>query len=147
SVCTEIDNIKSLFSYRCRKEKVTLTSSCDTTIKIKGSSVRFNQCLSNIVSNALDAHTLSKRSHKTIGISVQKNPSDISITITDNANGIAPTTLNKIFNPFFTTKSIEKGTGIGLSMTKNIIEEAFRGTISAKSTPKIGTTFTITLPT
>lgn len=147
SVCTEIDHIKSLFSYRCKKEHVQLRFSCDQTIKIKGSSVRFNQCLSNIVSNALDAHTLSKRSHKTIGISVQKNPSDVSITITDNANGIAPTTLNKIFNPFFTTKSIEKGTGIGLSMTKNIIEEAFKGTISATSTPKIGTTFTITLPT
>lgn len=147
SICKEIDHIKSLFSYRCREEKIILTSSCDTDLKIKGSSVRLNQCLSNLVSNALDAHSLSKKASKTITISVLKKNSSLSIAISDNANGMPPATLNKVFTPFFTTKSIEKGTGIGLSMTKNIIEEAFNGTISATSTPKVGTTFTIHLPT
>jgi len=146
SINDEINTVKNLFSYRCRKEHVTLTSSCDSRIKIKGSSVRFNQCLSNIISNALDAHTLSQTSQKTISIIVGKKRSNISISISDNALGMSQKTLTRIFDPFFTTKNIEKGTGIGLSMTKNIIEESFHGNISAESTPKVGSTFHIILP-
>ncbi len=145
-ICTEVHRIKDLLSYRCRKEHVTIKSQCDPSIHIQGSSVRFNQCLSNIVTNALDAHALTKKSQKSITIDVCSNPADVTLTISDNAHGMDFKTLTHIFDPFFTTKGIEKGTGIGLSMTKNIIEESFHGSITVQSKLKSGTTFFIRLP-
>ena len=145
-ICVEIDRTKNLFSYRCRKERVSLITSCDPLIHVKGNSVRFNQCLSNIVANALDAHTLSSKAHKTVHISVVSLKDTISIVISDNALGMKPSVKKHIFDPFFTTKGIDKGTGIGLSMTKDIIQNSFKGTIDVESTIEVGTKFTVLLP-
>jgi len=67
------------------------------------------------------------------------------ITVADTGHGIPPEDLPKIFDAFFTTKETGKGTGLGLTVVKGIIEE-HGGTITAESEPGHGTTFTITLP-
>lgn len=145
-ICTEIGRVKSLFSYRCRKEQVSFITACDPSIHLRGNSVRFNQCLSNIVANALDAQTLSTKKNKTVHVTVEKDKDTITVKISDNALGIKPSVLKHIFDPFFTTKGIDKGTGIGLSMTKEIIQDSFKGTITVETKSQIGTTFTISLP-
>jgi two-component system NtrC family sensor kinase len=73
------------------------------------------------------------------------NTSDVRITIKDTGTGIEEKHLNKIFDPFYTTKSPGKGTGLGLSVCLRIIE-SFGGNISVGSFPAEGTTFTIMLP-
>jgi len=67
------------------------------------------------------------------------------LTVQDTGHGIAESDQNQIFEPFFTTKGAEQGTGIGLSMSKNVIER-YGGKISVVSQVNVGTTFTITLP-
>lgn len=69
----------------------------------------------------------------------------ITITISDTGKGIYPEDAEKIFNPFYTTKEYGRGTGLGLSVSKDIIE-SFKGTISVKSTPGEGSSFIISLP-
>lgn len=69
----------------------------------------------------------------------------INIEISDNGMGIEPHNLDKIFDPFFSTKEPEKGTGLGLTISKSIIEQ-FKGTIKIKSIYRQGTTVTICLP-
>lgn len=70
----------------------------------------------------------------------------ITISISDSGKGIYPADLKKIFNPFYTTKEYGRGTGLGLSVSKDIIE-SFKGTIRVESTPGEGSSFIITLPT
>ena len=70
---------------------------------------------------------------------------NILLEIADNGYGMDQKTLDKIFNPFFTTKDVGKGTGLGLSICRRIIEQ-HRGTIRATSALGKGTTFTVELP-
>jgi signal transduction histidine kinase len=69
----------------------------------------------------------------------------ISVQIADTGTGIAKQTLNQIFEPFFTTKKSGRGTGLGLFITKKLVE-SFSGTISVESSEGEGTCFTLTFP-
>ena len=69
----------------------------------------------------------------------------VRIDVSDNGAGIARQDLQRIFDPFFTTKPVGLGTGLGLSVSYNIIRK-HGGEISVDSAPGIGTTFTIRLP-
>ena len=69
----------------------------------------------------------------------------IQISVTDNGSGIPDTMKEKIFQPFFTTKPTGSGTGLGLSLSYDIIK-AHRGEISVNTKENEGTTFTIQLP-
>ena len=87
----------------------------------------------------------------TVTVKTEKNPSlegrgaEIVITVSDNGNGIPQNIIDKIFQPFFTTKPTGQGTGLGLSLSYDIIK-AHGGKIKAVSTETNGTTFTIQLP-
>ena len=70
-------------------------------------------------------------------------PGSVSIMLADSGKGIPTDNLNRIFNPFFTTR--QQGTGLGLSITQRIVEQ-HNGEISVMSSTGKGATFTITLP-
>ncbi len=70
----------------------------------------------------------------------------VEIRVTDNGNGISPENMDKIFQPFFTTKPKGEGTGLGLSLSYDIITEGHQGKLSVESTVGTGTTFKIELP-
>jgi len=99
------------------------------------------QVVLNLMTNAL--HAVSIGGH--IVASAAYTPQTLEISISDNGCGIQPEDLDKIFNPFFTTKPPGQGTGLGLSMCHNLVE-GLGGTIEVKSTVGQGTTFTIHLP-
>jgi two-component system NtrC family sensor kinase len=69
----------------------------------------------------------------------------VNVKFKDNGIGIAPENLNRIFEPFFTTKEAGKGTGLGLAVSKRIMDE-HNGKIEVESTPGKGTTFTLKFP-
>jgi len=109
-----------------------------------------HRSLLNLLTNAIDAsapaaadHTLSPGA---VTISSLWDPDHrrIGLAVTDNGPGIAPHELPRIFEPFFTTKG-SRGTGLGLAVTRKIIE-GLGGTINVQSTPGQGTTFTLSLP-
>ena len=80
-----------------------------------------------------------------IDIRTDCNERKVWIEVQDNGPGIAPEILKKIFDPFFTTKDPGTGTGLGLSVSQNIIQQ-HGGKLEVSSTVGVGTTFTITLP-
>ncbi len=102
------------------------------------------QVFINILSNARDALAAVK-GVKTIKVKCGVALGEIIVTVSDNGGGMDETVRNKIFNPFFTTKSAGTGTGLGLSISQGIISQ-HKGRISCDSKPGIGTTFTISLP-
>lgn len=106
-----------------------------------------NQVLLNIVINA--AHAIEKKHLDDFGlikIKTFKGGGDIVISISDNGVGIKEEDRDNIFNPFFTTKEIGKGTGQGLSIVKDIVVAKHNGDITVESEVGVGTTFTVTLP-
>jgi signal transduction histidine kinase len=101
------------------------------------------QVISNMIANSLDA--LSDEG--TLRLRLRKRGSDVYFVIADSGHGIAEEHTHKIFQPFFTTKG-ERGTGLGLSLSRKIIER-HRGKISMRSSVrqgKTGTTFRVRLP-
>jgi len=101
---------------------------------------QMQQVFLNLMLNAIDAIP----ARGTITVTTRKESNDaVQIIIADTGKGMSRENMNKIFNPFFTTKP--KGTGLGLAICKRLIE-LHNGTIHVSSTPGEGTTFYITLP-
>lgn len=82
----------------------------------------------------------------TIIVSTQKIDNQIIIKISDNGTGMSEATKIKIFQPFFTTKASGQGTGLGLSLSYDIIVKGHGGTLEVKSTEGVGSAFTIQMP-
>ena len=99
------------------------------------------QVLANLVNNALDA--LKKGG--TIGIAARRDGAEVVIKVADNGSGIRPEDLDRIFQPFFTTKPVGKGTGLGLAVVYGIVR-GWGGTISVESVPDQGTTMIVRVP-
>lgn len=119
--------------------------------RIEGYPNEFKQAMVNLVNNAKDA--IDERKSKlpledqyrgTIEVSLQVSDKHVQIKIKDNGNGIPDELRDRIFEPYFSTKANNKGTGIGLYMTRVIIESNMNGTISLGN-PEIGAEFIITL--
>ncbi|MBS1730756.1 MAG: GHKL domain-containing protein [Bacteroidetes bacterium] len=106
--------------------------------------------LLNMINNAFYAINEQKKIHPEnyepeVDISTKKINDKVEIKISDNGNGIPPALVDKIFQPFFTTKPTGSGTGLGLSLSYDIIQ-AHGGKITVNSKEHEGTTFIIQLP-
>ena len=101
------------------------------------------QALLNIIGNAMDA--CGNQEGSVVKIKTSATGDRFQVTVTDNGTGIRKEDLDKIFDPFYTTKKIGEGTGLGLSITYGIIEK-HNGTIDVNSTLGEGTEFKIELP-
>ena len=107
----------------------------------------------NMVSNACYATNEKRQAPETtsdyvptLWISTQRTPEQVEVRIRDNGNGIPPDVVDKIFNPFFTTKPTDQGTGLGLALSNDIVRE-HGGAIKVHSEPGEFTEMTIELPT
>jgi signal transduction histidine kinase len=126
-----------------KKEKVIIESDFQKeSIMLHGNRGRLQQVIVNLLSNAKDAFE-SKPGE--IKVSIGHDDECIEIKIADNGMGIKEEIRKKIFDPFYTTKGVGKGTGIGLSLTHKIIKE-HNGSIDLQSTEGEGTTFILKLP-
>ncbi len=104
---------------------------------------QIDQVFLNLIVNAAQAMPEGKMG--LIDIRTDCNSEQVWIEVQDNGSGIPPDVLKKIFDPFFTTKDPGTGTGLGLSVSTNIIQQ-HGGTLEVDSTVGVGTTFKITLP-
>ena len=115
------------------------------TLMLYGHSNDLGQAVLNIINNARDALIERKQAEKDIHIALTRDDENTTIHITDNAGGISSEIIDKIFDPYFSTKENKNGTGLGLYMAKMIIHEKFGGIISVTNTDH-GAYFTIILP-
>lgn len=102
----------------------------------------FKQVVLNLLSNAKDA-LLEHSANKKIQVLLEAGETQYKVSIRDNGTGISPEHLEKVFEPYFTTKDQLNGTGLGLYMSKMIVEKSFRGMITAQSEPENGTCIVI----
>lgn len=113
---------------------------------------QLNQVFMNIISNAIDAleennSKLTEGNNSQITISTSMLNSEwLQIAIADNGTGIPKHIQQQIFNPFFTTKPVGKGTGMGMSISYQIVTEKHGGKLECYSTPGEGTKFFIQIP-
>lgn len=119
----------------------------ESTYAIHGDPSQLQQVLVNLYNNAIDA--ILER-HGTSGgkLIIKAGPKQnnrVEIMVIDNGGGISSENLNRIFSPFFTTKSVGKGTGLGLWICYGIIDD-MRGSMEVSSEVGVGTTVTILLP-
>jgi PAS domain S-box-containing protein len=124
---------------------------CDSAkVKVHGYVGEFKQALINILYNAADSieESLQENSDKNglIKIDISGNNDAVIINVSDNGLGITDEVLHRVFDPYFTTKEEGKGTGIGLYMTKLVIEEHMEGKITIENNENGGALVRLTIP-
>ena len=110
----------------------------------KGYENEFQQVILVVLNNAKEALLTNKTQTPKIDVKVFKHYKEYKITICDNAGGIKDAIIEKIFNPYFTTKKKDQGTGLGLYIAKMIVEDKMGGRISVQNVEE-GSCFSITL--
>lgn len=132
-----VDKVLSLLDgdLQILQVKVDTESEENECCYVEGFRNEFLQVVLNIVTNSRDALRDRKITDPKITIRLFKESGHSVLTIADNAGGIDEEIMDKIFDPYFTTKGPDKGTGIGLFMSKTIIEKHMGGTLRVKNTP------------
>lgn len=118
---------------------------CDPDITLTGIPGEFSQVVLNLLSNAKDVLIEHAVPNPYVLIRASREGEQVTIHIDDNGGGIPPEIINKVFEPYFTTKHEGKGTGIGLYMSKMIVENNMGGRLTVANTDE-GARFTMSLP-
>ncbi|MDD3150662.1 MAG: ATP-binding protein [Candidatus Gastranaerophilales bacterium] len=129
----------NMFEAVCIQKNISIEFDKNNDVKAPIDIQKIHQVLLNLIKNAIEAS--EKNSKITLKLNADGNFAEIKIS--DEGSGIDAENTKKIFMPYFTTK--QKGTGIGLSFSKKIIE-SHKGSLNLVSTGKNGTTFSIKLP-
>src|SRR6202521_1815214 len=115
---------------------------CDDPCTLLGDAVQITRAIQNVIINALQASADKKGK---VAVSCERKDFYVDVRVQDTGYGITPAQMAKIFDPYFTTKQGKSGTGLGLYITKKVLED-HNGSIKVDSTPQVGSTFTIRLP-
>jgi C4-dicarboxylate-specific signal transduction histidine kinase len=103
-------------------------------LEVIGYPNEFAQALLNILTNARDALVVNNTAEAKITLCTFKDGGSAVVTVTDNAGGIPDEVIEKIFDPYFTTKGPDNGTGLGLFISRTIIEKNMKGRLSVRNT-------------
>ncbi len=147
-----IDSFRSLIQGSLKTNNINLVVNLDDTIQYQGYANELIQCYMNIYNNAKDV-LIEKSYERYFFVTVEEDDEFLKISMKDNGGGIPKEILSKIFDPYFTTKHPKQGTGLGLSMTYNLIKNGMNGDIIASNETFIyndkeerGALFVIKLP-
>lgn len=148
-----INSFLHLIEGSLKAYNIQIVFDLDQSIVINGYPNELIQCSINIFNNAKDIFVEKKLSNPIFKISTLQHNDSVQILFEDNGGGIDETIVSNIFEPYFTTKHKSQGTGLGLSMTYQLIVEGMGGNIEASNTKLKydgveydGAKFTITLP-
>ncbi|MBU0925697.1 transporter substrate-binding domain-containing protein [bacterium] len=147
-----IEKVLYLISTKLKNRNITVVKNCKETF-VTGLENEFIQVILNIINNAMDAFENKNNNSKFIFIDAYKENKSIIIKIKDNAGGIERNIIDRVFEPYFTTKHKSQGTGIGLYMSLEIIKKHMNGNLTVnnekftyKDIKCTGAQFTIELP-
>lgn len=113
-------------------------------VPILGNRQQLSQVLVNLIVNAV--HAMEPRTTKRLRITLKPATGDhVMLHVSDTGGGIPPELCDRIFHPFFTTKDVDKGTGLGLAVSQGIVDE-HGGALTVESELGVGSTFSIELP-
>jgi C4-dicarboxylate-specific signal transduction histidine kinase len=145
-LCLTLNSALSLVSEQLRLAEIdVIINTPNVCFAVLGHQVQLEQVFLNLLTNAQDAiKSLPSSNNKLIKIDVVDTTTNIEITLENIGPTIPKAIIERIFEPFYTTKEIGKGTGLGLSVSYGIVRD-MKGEISVKNTDK-GVSFLITLP-
>ncbi len=138
-----IENALLLLGSKLVDARIVITKECTAITKVKANPSQISQVFINLIDNAIFALS-EKKGDRIIRIQTFENEYNLSITIADNGGGIPEAVQPRIFEPFYTTKEVGKGTGLGLFICYSIIQK-HSGSITFTSDPN-GTKFEIMIP-
>lgn len=146
SVRERLESVLYMLETTAKQKGITCSLVAHTDATLFGDPVAFAQIFTNLISNAIQSFLSQSPadSKREIQVILKIRDYKIEIWVKDNGGGIAEESLQKIFEPFFTTR--REGVGLGLSLTKRIVEHEFGGSIEVVSKIGQGTTFNISIP-
>ena len=127
-----IEKVLSLINSKLKNRNINVIKNTQD-MEVRGLINEFIQVLINIINNSLDAFEEHNLEKKFIFIDLYKDNNSLILKIKDNAGGIKEELLNRIFEPYFTTKHKSQGTGIGLYMSMEIIKKHMNGDINVSN--------------
>ena len=130
TICEVLDKTLSFMEYIFKQMEVHVEVSCEEDVRVEGVRNEYTQAILNILSNARDAFLEREIVDPLILIRVFLENDMAVVIIKDNGGGIPEEIVDRIFEPYFTTKGPDKGTGIGLFMSKTIIEKNMGGRLT-----------------
>jgi signal transduction histidine kinase len=137
-----LDDTLQLLEPQLRRSQIEIVRSyAEDVPEVYGNAGKLQQVFTNLILNARDA--IPDGGRITVATSTSDDGSPV-VEICDTGIGIAPENVAKIYDPFYTTKGVGQGTGLGLAVSYGIVQE-HAGHINVESTPGRGTTFRITL--
>ena len=140
-----IQQTLSLISESFKHLQIEITVHSTGKQVIYGHPNEFSQVILNILFNARDAFIDRKVTKKSVEITLFKDGNSAVVSIADNAGGVPEAIMDRIFDPYFTTRGPDQGTGIGLYMSKIIIEKNIPGRLTVRNT-ELGAEFRIEVP-
>ena len=140
-----IDDTMAVIGKSLENSSIEIRLEISQELQIKTYSRELMQVLINIIKNAKEAFEPLAKEEKTISITVKQESDTIEVKIMDNAGGVDKTIIKQIFDPYFTTKGVKNGTGLGLYMSKTIVEKHLRGILDVYNNNE-GACFSIKLP-
>ncbi|XPV68092.1 MAG: sensor histidine kinase [Halarcobacter sp.] len=128
-----LNNAKNILGKTLVYENISFDIQCDENYELYTYSTQLLQVIINILNNAKEALLEHRRDDRFIKIIIEKVQEDLLISISDNAGGIKEDILDKIFEPYFSTKNEKNGTGLGLYISDTIIKKHLLGSLSVKN--------------
>lgn len=145
SVNDAVHHVLNMIGYQMKQEQIQVELMLDETVPLmEGSIQQIEQVILNLILNAKDA-LYDINAKKIIKIETTYSNTFVFITVHDNGIGMDEEEKSHIFNPFFTTKQVQEGTGLGLSVSLGIVE-SHQGSIYVNSTPGKGSSITMQFP-
>jgi len=147
SLQKEINSVIQILDYKIKKANVKIIFVSSKDIVIYGDPTKFSQIILNLITNAIDSYIgIYDARERKVKMEVFLRDGFIYLSVQDWGCGVVAEFREKVFQPFFTTKENDAGTGIGLYLVKNIIENSFDGTIDFKSEKDKGSIFNVSFP-
>ena len=146
----EVEGVLGLMKFQIDQQRIRIRTNLDPQLpQVFANGQQIQQVLANFLVNARDALDGVERPQKEIEIATasrrEGNRHWAVVSVRDNGVGIQAGNLEKIFTPFFTSKEVTRGTGLGLSVSLGIAQ-SHQGTIEVESQPGVGSTFSLVLP-
>lgn len=140
-VASAINSTLQILTPEFESRQVTICSRCDPGLIIQGKPAKMKQVFHSILLNAAQASEPGQE----IQITASQKQSSVCVSVTDHGRGIDDETRQHLFEPFYTTREVGTGKGLGLAVSWGVVRQ-HGGTIEVKSAPGEGTTFLVMLP-
>ncbi len=146
SLASLVSEILLTLSPTLRKSTCTVTVDVSDSVQMDSYPGPLGQILTNLINNAL-IHGFPENQAGTVSITARMEDGDcVVLQVQDDGRGIQKTDLPHVFEPFFTTRMGQGGSGLGLHIVHNLVTSVLGGTIAAHSEPGRGTKFQLTIP-